>query len=216
MPEDEIDIILDVSNIMSTFIPEGDHTYHPHRVTLEMFNSLQNGSLDINYPKEFDKQLKNSVESTLDIVSKLNELNVDEIVEELALIQDDLDDMEVDKKDQAHHTLALASVSIAIESTKLWHAAFNDPEHDLHTSVQNENKRRMQISTYVVPTDSIVFPSFDLSSAINGDIVGAMNGGLEVLQYNASVFFMPIDLVAKSLLYSIAGSAKGALATLQP
>ena len=199
MPEDEIDIILDVSNIMSTFCPEGDFTCHPHRVTLETFNTLRNGPLNIDYPKEFDPYLKQTIKKTFSTVNKLNELNVDEIVEKLMSIQDDLDELKVDKKNQAYHTLALASVSVAIESTKLWHAAFNDPEHDFNTMVEIGKRRRLQLY--------IPLPQIDMTKVINADIYGSVAGGLLELQANSTLFFLPFEFIIKALLRSISFSS---------
>ena len=189
-----------MSNILSTFTPEGDNTYHPHRVTLETFNALKNGPLDLKYPKQFNKDLKKSMEKTLDTVKKLNEVNIDEIVEELTLIQDDLDEMKVDKKNQAYHTLTLASVSIAIESTKLWHAAFHDPEHDFHKMVEVGKRRRLQ--HFYIP-----LPEIDMTKVINADIFGSVAGGLLELEKNSTLFFLPLEFVIKALLRSISFSS---------
>jgi len=205
LPQDETDVIMDMSNIMSSYCPEGDNTYHPHRVTLETFNTLQNGPVGITYPDDFDHDLQKNIDLTFSTVKKLNELNVDEIVKQLTLIQDDLDDFEVTKENKSYHALSLASVSIAIESTKLWHSAFYDPEHDLHAMIHQGTRRRLQFLDV-----SALLPSFDLTFIANADIYGAVAGGLAEINLNSTLFFLPVALVGKALLRSASYSAAAA------
>ena len=195
---------MDVSTLMADYCPEGDLTYNPHRVTLETFFSPPTA---INYPENFDVNLKDSIDKTLSTVNELNELNVDEIVEQLKQIQDDLEGFDVDVDLEAYRTLSLAGVSVAIESTKLWHSVVYDAEHDLHEVVVSGGHRNLQLLS------DLEFPKPDLVTIINADIAGAIDGAFQVLSQNASVFFMPTDLIGQTFLYAIAGSAKGALAS---
>ena len=192
-PQSEVEVIMDVSTLMADYCPEGDLTYNPHRVTLETFFSPPTA---INYPENFDVNLKDSIDKTLSTVNELNELNVDEIVEQLKQIEKDLEGFDVDV--EAYRTLSLAGVSVAIESTKLWHSVVYDAEHDLHEAVTG-GRRNLQ-----------TMPSFDVGEIISADFKGFIDGALEEIQKNSSLFFLPTDLIKKAVSSSIAASAAAA------
>jgi len=192
-PENEIDIIVDLSNVMLSYCPEGDATYNPHRVTLERFNAAPVD--EITYPEEFDENFQKAIENTLRTVESLNEQNIDEVVDQLAGIQNELEKME-GSSIEAYQTLSLAGVSVAIESSKLWHSVVYDRNHNLHKLVVG-GRRKLQF--------------WSLPSIIVADVNGLIEGALTELSGNATLFFNPVDLVSKSLLASISASAKAAL-----
>jgi len=201
-PESDLDLIMDVSNVLSEYCPPNDSSYSPHRITMEVFHSLQHGLPEIKYPDDFDENVKGAIDKTISTVNELNELNVDEIVQQLEDIQADLGGIDYDS--EAYHTMSMVSVSVAIESVKLWHAAVFDSSHDLHEAVTGGH-RKLQTADEVAGLTEIVLTDF--ASALNGGIVG--------VSQNASLFFMPADLAQKTVLAAIAGSASAALSILQ-
>jgi len=201
-PDSELDLIMDVSDILSEYCPPNDSSYSPHRITMQTFQSLQNGVSEIEYPEDFDERVKGAMDKTISTVNKLNELNVDEIVQQLEEIHADLG--EIDYDTEAYHTMSMVGVSVAIESTKLWHAAVFDSSHDLHEAVTGGHRQLQE-------DDGVA----SLSDIVLTDIASAMNGGLVEVSKNSSLFFMPADLIRKTLLASIAGSASAALSYVQ-
>jgi len=192
-PSSDVEFMLNVGNVMSTFCPKDDPTYQPHRVAMQSFQKIQNGAQKITYPSDFDKNLQTSIENTFTAIKALNVLELDEVMGKLASIRSDLEEMDYDK--EIYHMLSLGGVSIAMESAKLWHSSIHDSEHDLHKTMTGGN-RRLQ--------------GFNLPIIVASDIVGFIEGGLTELVSNATAFFHPDDLIRKAVLESISTSAGSA------
>ena len=216
MPKDDIELILDVSEVLSSYKPANDDTYNPYKTALESIHAIRSTNPKIHFPKNFDNNLQNSIDKSLLYVRKLKEDNVDEIVNQLTSIHDDVDDLNFNGNNAVYKTITTAGVSIAIESTKLWHAAAYDNAHDFHEIVTKSAHRNLQTATpnpEVYPTE---LPTFWVGGIIAADIVGFIEGALLSLNSNATLLFLPIDLVGKSLYRSISFSAGAALNATPP
>lgn len=216
MPKNDIELILDVSEVLSTYKPANDDTYNPYKTALESIHAIRNTNPKINFPNNFDKNLQNSIENSLLHVNKVSEDNVDAIVNQLATIHDDLDDMDFYGNNQVYKTIATAGVSIAIESTKLWHAAAYDSDHDFHEIVTKTAHRKLQTATPNPEVYPTTLPTFWVGGIIAADIVGFVEGALLSINSNATLLFLPIDLVGKALYRSISFSAGAALDASPP
>merc|ERR1712043_9969 len=105
---------------------------------------------------------------------------------------------------------ALATVSVAIESSKLWHSAINDPEHNLHEIVMMTigNNRRLQ-------EYNIVFPIYDGAKIVEADVTSTIIAFVTTNPANYFQVVGPAKILVEMVLQSISGSAAMALNTTQ-
>merc|ERR1712071_453906 len=185
-----MDVIADVANVLSLYCPKNDPTFIPHKVALETFYTVKNKTGDINCPHDFDPSLKKMIDKTFSTVKAVNELNLEEKIADLIGIEKEIEAMEVDNT--VYQNMTLGTLSTAIESTKLWHSVFYDPNHKLH-NIFTKGRRRLQF--------------YDLGFIVHADIRGFIEGGLEELMNNATLFFLPIELTGKAIMKSISASA---------
>lgn len=143
------DMIEDFSEILAGYCPENDLTCasHAYQTTKEEFEIANTGvSRELKYPADFDPRLQKSIETMILHIETIDELNLDEVLNSLMEIKEELEGM-TDIKDDYKH-VGLAGVSVAIESTKLWHATKYDPSHPLHEMINyfdEQGNRRLQL-----------------------------------------------------------------------
>jgi len=205
-PRNKIDAMKDVGNIMSAYCAVGDNECkaNAHITVLDEFYSVQDGLKNIVYPEDFDSTAKDSMELVLSLVRSVNEHNVDDVVNTLTQMQTDLENI---KNGKDHLIGAIATVSVAIESTKLWHSAINDPEHNLHDIVM------MTIENRRLQAYNIILPLYDGAKIIEADVTSTI---IAFVSTNPSNYFQvvgPAKILIQMVLQSISGSAAMALNT---
>lgn len=208
-PNSKLDTMINISNILSNYCGVGDHACQAdaHKTTLEQFYVAEQQRTETIYPKDFDETAQKSMELVLAIVRDVNENNVEESIVSLSQILEDLESME-DR--QGHLAGAIATASIAIESTTLWHNVLTNPEHDLHETVtdtlelRRHGDRRAQL--YVV----------DSARIIEADVLAAVSAFVSTSPIN---LFDIVDLDGPKKIYeemvlaSVAASAAAAVAS---
>lgn len=207
-PRNKIDAMKDVANIVSAYCPIDDFECkaNAHMKVLDEFHSVQNGLKEIIYPEDFDSNAKDAMELALFLVRSIDEENIFDVVDKLTQIQSDLENMDDEK---GHIIGALATLSVAIESSQLWHSAINDPEHNLHEIVMMTigNNRRLQYN--------IVLPLYDGAKIIEADVTSTI---LAFVTTNPANYFQvvgPAKILVEMVLQSISGSAAMALNTTE-
>jgi len=202
-PKRKLDAMMDLSNIMSGYCDVEDSLCksQAHKSTLTQFHAIQHGMPETDYPEDIDPAAKEAMEQALSLIYGLDEHNVDDIVDALTQVQSDLESM---KDDKGHLMGAIASLSVAIESTKLWHNVFTDPEHDLHETV-TFGKRRLQLE----------LPDFDIPEIIEADVTAAISSVVSTDPVNFFTITGPPKIFTAMILDSIAASAAMALNTTE-
>jgi len=163
-PENPMELALDASEIAASFCPEGDHlcTANAYKATLNQFQS-QGEPTEINYPSDFDDRIKSAMDETNTVIKSSVDRDVDDVVEELTQIQDKIEDMS--DVNTSHQVVGLSAVSVAIESTKLWHQVYNDESHPLHSMLDD---RRLQYSVVSADFEAAVNAGLN---AVNEDVL---------------------------------------------
>jgi len=130
-PKSKLDVIVDVSEIAASFCAPGDSLCqsNAYKATLEQFHSSKTyGS--VQFPKDFDSRVKKSFSEVFQAIHETDNEDIDSLVNKLRDIEDRIEDLE--DVNQAHQVAGLASVSVAIESAKLWHGVYHDESHPLN------------------------------------------------------------------------------------
>lgn len=87
--------------------------------------------VDFNYPKHMNKSLQMKLDEIFAVLPILNENNLNEV---LQIMKDTKTDIErISNVNVVYKKLALSAVSVAIESTKLWHGVFFDERNLLNS-----------------------------------------------------------------------------------
>lgn len=173
-PESTLDVMMDVSEILASFCPKEDEgcESRAHALTLQGFHAAQNGPLEIDYPEDFDPKLKQHIDNIYSTIDLLDQDNLNEIVDTLTEIHENIKNADVEN--ELHKVVAIGGSSIAIESTKLWHETFTNPNHPLHGVVVDPKGQNRNLQTIAININLDVV--FDI---IKNDITGAIFGTIQ-------------------------------------
>jgi len=142
------DMMLEVSKVSAAFCPPNDAqcAANAYKATVTEFDRASEGSRVIQYPKEFNIEVKAQLNKMHRTMSDYDGSDYQHVMHTLGEIQKDLQGME--DVDAFSQITGLSAVSVALESTKLWTNAYTDPEHKLHRSLtanKHEGQRKLQI-----------------------------------------------------------------------
>jgi len=201
-PISPIDVIVDIVNIVSPYCQKGDSTCvsNIYETAVHEFHSSQNGRDNFLYPDSLDIEVRILLDELFSVVDSIDENNLDEVVNTLTMIEDELENLvDVDERSQL---AGLASASVAIESSKLWHEAVSDTIHPLHDMIgyfsDEGATRKMQSSAL----DSSTIDKWPISKLVRPDVEAALASGMSLLN--------PIQLV-NVLASSISASTSAAI-----
>lgn len=186
------EIIEDLGEVLAGYCPEDDSkcALGAYEVTRREFESKRRGKRrELNFPADFDPRLKKSISTMISHIETIDERNLDEVMNSLIHIKEEMEDMPNVNVDQQH--VGLVGVSVAIESTKLWHSTYYDRNHPLHEMInyfedESEN-RRLQLSQL-----TNLLGMFDISTisecidpaVIMSDVQAGMGIGMATIQTN--------------------------------
>jgi len=128
----KIDLMMDVSEIMEGYCDEDDTSCRnlAYEATMKEFNAQRREPSMIGYPNNFNPGMKRSIDQMFETIKQIDEHNVDEVVDTLNEISNDMKDL--DDVNELHQAVALSALSVAVESTKLWHNVhYGEKEHPL-------------------------------------------------------------------------------------
>ena len=153
-PSSHEDVITDITNFVSSLCPEGDSNcvYNVRKTTEEQFHSSQRGQDERLYSDDLDIKVKGILDDVYTTLDLIEADNIDDIVEKLDNIQSDLE--EQNDIDQRSRMVGIATISVAIESSKLWHSAYIDITHPLHEMIGyfydegSMNRRNLQATAF--------------------------------------------------------------------
>lgn len=146
----DVDMMMEVSKISAAFCPENDNVClgNAYKATVSEFKENQSGKRLVAYPKDFNVEVRGQMNKMHRVMNDYDGSQYEKVMNTLEEIKEDLENME--DVDTASQVTGLASVSVAMESTKLWTSAYSEQEHPLHESLHgnlpnHEGHRNLQI-----------------------------------------------------------------------
>ena len=180
------DVMLDdIVDIFDALCDEGICT--PVNKTVarnEFFMTIKTGGRQVNLPKDFHPVLKNTIDGMNSVIQEIDELNLDETIASLTAMKEEIEYTE--DIHEGYKASTLVGLSVAIESTKLWHSAHFDEEHPLHYGMKlAQEKNSPSESTALVPGDRKLQGFFDqLVRIITTDVNAALNFTITPIMQN--------------------------------
>lgn len=224
-PENDFDLMVNVAEVMSNSLCPRQDSFcdaYVYQATLDEFDAPRK---EMEYPEGFNEDIKELLDVSMMSVGSMNQNNFEEVMGELSVIMDDLENMENASKDE--QDLAMATVSVALESSDLWYNVYTDPDHKLHNVMMDKaekmnRRRRLDETDGAIIVVEIEGKYWDgifqlIIGLIIADTVGAFNGGKETLALvpkNPSLLWpwhYPSILGSVLVFHSIPASAKFAL-----
>jgi len=210
-PKSKLDTMINISNILSSYCGVGDHRCkaNAHKTTLEQFYAAEQKRAETIYPSNFDETAQKSMELVLAIVRDVNENNFEESVMSLSQIREDLENME---DGNGHLAGAIATASIAIESTTLWHGVLTNPEHNLHETVTNtlELGRNGDRRTQLFVVDSAKIIEADVTATVAAFVSSDPKNYFDIVNLDG-----PKKIYEEMVLAAVAASAAAAVDSTQ-
>jgi len=155
-PTGKKDMMKDSYNILTSYCDKDTsdsecEAYAKDATNEQFMLSAFGPNTKLSYPEDtLDPKLQKSLAKVNSIVAMIKKTDdIDETVFNLAAVKREVEDM----KDaiEAQKLVVLSAISVASESSKLWHEVYNDPDHILHGMHSpsyfsgNKNKRRLQV-----------------------------------------------------------------------
>lgn len=197
--------MMDMSEILAGYCPLNDSTCvsSAYQTTLKHFDmTAKMTPRQIEYPTNLDAKIKQAVESIFSTVYTIDEHNLDQVLSSLKDIERDLKRMTNDTNDtndvnKVHQIAGLTGVSIAIESTKLWHGTYHDENHPLHAMIGHFSKQQENEDTADRKLQLLQVP-FCVANTITADITA----GIQIIfktDIDALLTEVPLTVFTKSL-----------------
>lgn len=159
-----------VTEIMNEFCDEGDTMCASHisKATVLAFQQEHDASGVLVFPDSMDHKIKTYLELTQTVIKGMDGTNTEESITMMDAILNDLENMK--DVNTEYQDAAVASVSVAIESTKLWSNVLEDENHPFHNMVLapepvSADGRRLQINGEV--SNAVV----NVTVEVNYDII---------------------------------------------
>lgn len=188
-PTSRASMILDSVDIIVSFCDEDDLACHDYArgITEEQFWLTKRF---ITYPGNFTKELLEPLRRLEHLVTVLTiEDDINCVVSEMTKIKTYVEDIII--ANDHYKVPVLCGISIAMESSKLWHSVYNDPSHALYgihywqstgtSSNEEEGKRRLDQTTY----DGTV--SISLTSIVLADLLAGLDAAMRLVSDDFSV-----------------------------
>lgn len=194
-PQHINEVVSDIMLIAAEYCPANDDQCMNKIYELTWNESQINRSghkLLIDYPDYFDPKVKDilgSVESTINLLT-FN--NVDYVTELLSQHEKELENM--NDVDQESQIIGLLGISVAIESSKLWHDAITNTDHSLYEMVgyfssHGGRDRKLQ---GIGDDYEMSFSPFDLIPIVLADFMAALGAGFDV----GNIIQNPVSLIS--------------------
>jgi len=128
-PKNQLEMMMDVSDIMAGYCESDDHECKnlAYESSMKAFHTATHEGFDFEYPDNFHSGLKHSLNNMYDTLETIHQDNLEDVIETLLEITSQM--KEIDDAHVLQQTAALSAISIAVESTKLWHTVFYDSKN---------------------------------------------------------------------------------------
>lgn len=207
-PSDHYEVMDDMLEAFEALCEEGTcANYETQSLKDEFIATTKFGHREVNPPENFHPKLSDSIKTVEGAITRLHEHNLEEVISDLTHVKEDIEDS--NDIDENQKVSTLAGISVAIESTKLWHNAHYDEDHPLHFGVrETRGNRRLQEDGEFFPS-----PTCDqsadsaLASLVCADIRAAWNFTIGVVKENINYLGLLPSLTTWAPPISAAASA---------
>jgi len=188
-PTDRKDMMNDSVTLMQSYCAEefkSECEDYVKAVTETQFDITAMGpKTELSYPKDdtLSPELQKSLAKVNSIVSSVKGSDdIDDAVSELAAVKKEVEEMKDVTEEE--RLAVLISISVASESSKLWHSVYTDPQHvlhGLHTPAYfsgNNGERRLDETDETEEEES---EEIDFGSVITADIDAAIEAATDNL-----------------------------------
>jgi len=222
-PTGKKDMMKDSYNILTSYCDKGTsdsecEAYAKDATNEQFMLSAFGPNTKLSYPEDtLDPKLQKSLAKVNSIVAMIKKTDdIDETVFNLAAVKREVEDM----KDaiEAQKLVVLSAISVASESSKLWHEVYNDPDHILHGMHSptyfsgNKNKRRLQVgiddNDGGNDDDDDEGMGIDIFAIIMADINGAISGAVDNINSGNPVAIL-VGALTSAVPASMAASPLG-------
>jgi len=203
-PKSELDMMMDVSEIVAGYCGEDDSACKnsAYEATLKTFQDKTEFDFDnIEYPDDFHAGLKQSIDSMHETIKQIDVDNLEEVVGTLSEIKNEINEME--DVNEMHKIIVKASMSVAVESTKLWHNVHHGAEdHPLRHLKQTRSRdlqsfSETQLYTIILADVGAAFGAgINLFTAIGTNVAEALVAWLPIVVISITQFAIPASLAA--------------------
>lgn len=215
-PTDRKDMMNDSVTLMQSYCAEefkSECEDYVKDVTETQFDITAMGpKTELSYPKDdtLSPELQKSLAKVNSIVSSVKGSNdIDDAVSELAAVKKEVEEMKDVTEEEK--LAVLISISVASESSKLWHSVYTDPKHilhGLHTPAYfsgNNGERRLQDEE----EEEEESEELDFTSVINADIDAAIEAAIAAIET-----FDPANITISAVTAAIPASLSALMTVL--
>jgi len=198
----EVELMMEVSKISSSYCPKGDAACeaNAYKATLLEFERVKEGSRLIKYPQDFDGEVKALMNKMHRTLRKYDGSDHEKVMETLYDIENELENMK--DVDVASQATGLATISVALESTKLWTSAHEEKSHPLHrVLVAKKSERKLQTVVY----ENVILADVNATLANSIALVGTIGTNNPF-----TVFALPPIIFISVIQFAIAASTVAA------
>lgn len=131
-PTSKREMCTDLVNIVAAWCDGDSECDRKTRENMEsIFVAVEEGGQDSELPDDFNEDVLDSISSMFSVLNTVTTgEDIDEIIGTLVSIEKEVQDLE--GVSENHKNVAYGTLSVAIESARLWHQVYNDREHSLH------------------------------------------------------------------------------------
>jgi hypothetical protein len=216
-PTDRKDMMNDSVTLMQSYCAEefkSECEDYVKGVTETQFDITAMGpKTELSYPKDdtFSPELQKSLAKVNSIVSSVKGSDdIDDAVSELAAVKKEVEEMKDVTEEEK--LAVLISISVASESSKLWHSVYTDPKHilhGLHTPAYfsgNNGERRLQEEEEEEEEEE-ESEEIDFTSVINADIDAAIEAATAAIET-----FDPVNITISAVTAAVPASISALMA----
>jgi len=206
LPKNHDEVIEDLSEIVSSFCENGDLScvdFTRNLIYNEYHSVMKGNKREMNIPRGFHPLLAEKLDIMASSIFQLNEYNVDEIVHSLTTLKEQAEALQ--SVDEVHKAATLAALSVAIESSKLWHSVYFDEDHPLHFEEKFKSNELELFDNGHRHTQSELVVTID-ASVICADVCGVWNMTIKTVFAEPKFFALITGLFAVAIPVSIVAS----------
>eukprot|EP00594_Rhizosolenia_setigera_P006863 CAMPEP_0178945558 /NCGR_PEP_ID=MMETSP0789-20121207/3800_1 /TAXON_ID=3005 /ORGANISM="Rhizosolenia setigera, Strain CCMP 1694" /LENGTH=277 /DNA_ID=CAMNT_0020625459 /DNA_START=3 /DNA_END=832 /DNA_ORIENTATION=- len=147
-PDSKLDLVMDVAEITASYCDnyyedklsssEDDFErkecyYKAHDKAFQTFSdSNPSEKLEPEFPQDMHPFVVDTINEMHAIIDGLHEDNLDDVIDALLDLKEEINNTDSDNLNEAHKVAASVGLSVAVESSKLWHSVLTDVDHPLH------------------------------------------------------------------------------------
>jgi len=201
-PESELELMMEVSKIMEDYceIDDAGCKSLAYESTLREFHAGSKGPREITYSESMHGGVKQSLEKMFKTLHDIDVDNLNEIVDTLNEISKDISTHDI--ADPLSKAVGVATVSLAIESSKLWHTVHIGSEHHPLKNLLPKNRRKLQSIMSDFTNEQLFGPAVVVYNVVLADVTSGLANGSNMMNAagttsaEALIAWAPVSVIA--------------------